>query len=229
MRKINWDKLQIPDDTKFLLDERPWGLGYAKDLNVVVDVGAHVGVFSLCAAERGARHVFSFEPFPDNYATLMCNVSNMGMWGVVTPLPFAITYGDEDVQMIRCIGPTGCCGLGFSDKHVGVPVAALHLKKVLDFISSNYGKIDFLKIDIEGGEWPMLQNAATISEWTSGIKYLDLELHWDPWNNGTFAAEVPTIASKDERFNKAVSDLEACGLRVLEKHSEGRHVFGRGI
>jgi FkbM family methyltransferase len=46
--------------------------------DVVIDVGANIGVFTLYAAERGA-HVYSYEPVAPTYAVLTQNVESHGL------------------------------------------------------------------------------------------------------------------------------------------------------
>ena len=49
--------------------------------DVVVDVGAHVGVFSIIAAllYPGIK-IYAFEPMPLNYMYLVKNVRTAGLW-----------------------------------------------------------------------------------------------------------------------------------------------------
>jgi FkbM family methyltransferase len=43
--------------------------------DIVVDIGAHVGVFTVFAASRTQNTVYAFEPFPSNFEILKRNIS----------------------------------------------------------------------------------------------------------------------------------------------------------
>lgn len=58
--------------------------------DVVWDVGANVGAYSLIAATLGARTVVAFEPGYATYATLCDNIFLNGLERIVVPLPVAL-------------------------------------------------------------------------------------------------------------------------------------------
>jgi FkbM family methyltransferase len=59
----------------------------------VLDLGAHIGYFTLLAARAvgSTGKVYSFEPDPANYKFLCHNIALNGMEGVVVPVPKAVT------------------------------------------------------------------------------------------------------------------------------------------
>src|SRR6266446_785467 len=57
--------------------------------DIVIDIGAHIGIFSLFAASCAAR-VFSFEPFPENFSLLKENIARNNFQGRVLPSPLAV-------------------------------------------------------------------------------------------------------------------------------------------
>jgi FkbM family methyltransferase len=50
--------------------------------DVVLDIGANIGVFTLCAAKLGGR-VYAYEPVPPTFAVLEQNVQSQGLQNVV--------------------------------------------------------------------------------------------------------------------------------------------------
>src|SRR5262245_45549865 len=46
--------------------------------DIIVDIGAHIGSFCYAVLQRGARHVYGFEPEPGNYE---CAVRNLQAFG----------------------------------------------------------------------------------------------------------------------------------------------------
>ena len=51
--------------------------------DIVVDIGAHVGVFTVFAASRTQNTVYAFEPFPGNFEILKRNISVNKLCNVV--------------------------------------------------------------------------------------------------------------------------------------------------
>jgi FkbM family methyltransferase len=62
-----------------------------KDGDVVFDVGANIGVFSVRAAQMGSKvKVYSFEPIPDIVEVLAKNANEFGE-GRITTLPYGVS------------------------------------------------------------------------------------------------------------------------------------------
>jgi len=124
---------------------------------VFVDVGAHVGYYSVRMARR-YRLVHAFEPNPRNLEKLRRNLELNGISNVVVH-PYAL--GDrEEVRALRLadagssfhpppIGPTSCEGV--------VDVQVKKLDDVLD-------RADVVKIDVEGWEAYVLEGMRNIIE-----------------------------------------------------------------
>jgi FkbM family methyltransferase len=125
---------------------------------VVVDIGANIGTFSLYAAKVcGASRVFSFEPFVDNYRILRKNVEQNQLHGV-TCVNQAVA-GSRGVRTLRLdsIDP-GSHSLVSGSFERAVEVDCCTLDDVFDRFALN--KIDYLKMDCEGAEYEILENAA---------------------------------------------------------------------
>jgi FkbM family methyltransferase len=123
----------------------------------VVDVGAHFGFFSLQAARTwpGTR-VFSFEPAPDNYATLVKNVIQNGLGGRVQVYEEAAA-GARGRGWLHLKDQAECHTLQDADAGSDArrhEVATVGLRDILDRVPG--GRIDFLKIDCEGAEYDFI-------------------------------------------------------------------------
>lgn len=109
----------------------------------VLDLGANIGLFALAALARwpGAT-VTSFEPDPGNLAILRRNAdANVDAdWEVV---PAAASTADGALRFM-----TG----HFAVSRAGAGDALVAARDVMPFVA----RCDLLKIDIEGGEWPIL-------------------------------------------------------------------------
>lgn len=123
--------------------------------NVVFDLGANIGFYTLMAARAvgPSGHVYSFEPNPRAFKLLTTNVQSNGLdW--VNCYPYAVA--DRDSQELRLWASEGDTSTGslFYDKlrtgetTIGVPAICLD-----DFVEQNRIRgIDLLKMDTEGSE-----------------------------------------------------------------------------
>lgn len=67
-----------------------WIDEHIKENDIVWDIGANIGLFSLYAAKKGAN-VFAFEPSAVNYAQLVQNIRLNDMSHSITPLSIALS------------------------------------------------------------------------------------------------------------------------------------------
>jgi FkbM family methyltransferase len=113
----------------------------------VLDLGANIGLFALSALARwpGAQ-VTSFEPDPGNLAVLQQNAAANAdaAWDVV---PAAASTADGTMSFL-----TGHFAVSRAGNEGDTRVAARDVMPLL-------AECDLLKMDIEGGEWPILADA----------------------------------------------------------------------
>ena len=121
----------------------------------VLDIGAHIGYFTLLAARAvgPTGRVYSFEPDPDNYRFLCHNVALNGMEGVVTTVPKAVA----DTSGIRPFVADTKHSVVSSFLREGRSDAAMPVEctTVDDFLDGR--KIDVVKLDVEGAELEALR------------------------------------------------------------------------
>jgi 31-O-methyltransferase len=75
--------------------------------DVILDVGANIGVFSLYAAKQGAR-VYAFEPMPSTFAVLELNVRLHGLETVVKARNIGLSDRTEKKMMFHYPNATVC-------------------------------------------------------------------------------------------------------------------------
>jgi FkbM family methyltransferase len=122
---------------------------------VIVDVGAHAGIFSLYAATvRKAAKVVSCEPCPQNFDALIKNVELNTLSDVIKPIPNAVA-GKKEKRTLYLSESNDSHSLVGEGK--SIEVQCVTLKEVLDDNKLNH--VDFLKLDCEGAEHEILQNA----------------------------------------------------------------------
>jgi FkbM family methyltransferase len=142
---------------------------------VVLDVGAHIGTFSLYAAKVcKARKVYSFEPLPKNYEILKMNVKNNHLSDIITPIPKAIDAQAGTRELfLDARGDLFPSFYSSSKRSNTVQVECVTLKQVLKENSIDH--VDYLKMDCEGAEWEILK--AIDEETISRIGIIGMEYH----------------------------------------------------
>ena len=146
------------------------------DEDVVVDIGAHIGVFSMLAAKRATRgKIFAFEPLPQNFSFLERNIQLNSANNVML---FNKAVGGKQERRRLFIpefkGKPFYSAASFYAESLQtkfMEVEAITLQGILDLT----GRIDFLKIDAEGAEAEILVGLER--ELFSGIKRISLECH----------------------------------------------------
>jgi len=137
----------------------------------VVDLGAHVGYFTLLAAARVGKtgKVFAFEPEPPIYSLLVKNVEVNGYENVI-PVKKAVS---NETGVTKLFLPKTECGGStiFNPKGGGksVPVDVVTLD---EFFRDRETPIHLVKMDIEGAEMAALEGMANIIERNDNLKVI---------------------------------------------------------
>jgi FkbM family methyltransferase len=122
---------------------------FVKHWNYAIDVGAHVGFWAKDMAEK-FKHVYCFEPSPQNYA---CLVRNMEGYNNVVMSPIALGEHLGTCKIARDDARAKNSGSEYiiRSKDGDIPIQPLDGLQI--------GGCDFLKIDVEGGEYHVLSGA----------------------------------------------------------------------
>lgn len=128
----------------------------------VVDIGAHIGSFSLLAAMKGARRVLAYEAGTDNFDLLVRNCGTLpavechhaAVWrsdahgAELSWRPASTPENTGGGTVIECAAVAGePADAGRRSAVATVP---------FDDIVERAGTVDLLKIDAEGSEYPIL-------------------------------------------------------------------------
>lgn len=137
----------------------------------VIDVGAHIGSFSIAAVKRGAA-VRAYEPCTENFKLLYKNVDELPV--------YCEKLG---------IGPFGARFLYLDTKNTGQNSEFKELNalsdnyyELIDFCPLSHivkdREVDFLKLDCEGGEVAILEEI--LAGLHNQIKRIAVEFHFFP-------------------------------------------------
>ena len=130
--------------------------------DVVLDVGANIGIFTLKVAKK-VRRVISIEPEPQNFSILSKNIMKNNLSNV-TLLNLAVSDKEE---VVHFQGTGGTAEVST----IGTAVKAEPLDVILDKLSNP--KVTILKMDIEGYEGKVL---SVFNKYDS-IKQIVIETH----------------------------------------------------
>jgi len=159
---------------KYFSDEKSKIRQYLKNGDVVVDVGANIGLFSLILSDLvgASGQVFSFEPIPMLHKKLVDNI-NLNRINNVKTIESGI--GDKESEIEIFLNPEQS-GLSSavakpSSNYVTQKIKLTSLDK---FFMSRKEKISFIKIDTEGYEPQVLLGAKELIERDKPIIYIEL-------------------------------------------------------
>ena len=125
--------------------------------DVVVDIGANIGTFSLYAAKIcGASRVLSFEPFSENYSILTDNIGQNRLRNVTCVNQAVAGNRGLRTLMLDSTDP-GSNSLVVGSLERAVEVECCTIEDIFQRFSLT--KIDYLKMDCEGAEYEILENA----------------------------------------------------------------------
>ena len=145
--------------------------------DVILDIGANIGCTAIYFGDT-CTSVHAFEPSPTTFSYLKNNISKSGM-NNITLHNFAI--GSEPGESTITFSPDNRSGGFVSDKtqaSIGHTVEQIDVRRLDDTINSleiNY--VDFIKIDVEGFEWHVLDGGRETLNQFQPLVVLELN-HW---------------------------------------------------
>jgi FkbM family methyltransferase len=154
-----------------------------KQGDIVVDVGAHMGKYTIIASKRvGATgKVIAIEAHPGNYEMLNRNIKLNGLTNVTT-LNFAVYSKETKIKLFlpgeksnRTIYNT-LISTRATDEEKFVEVNADTLDDLLQNNGISHTDINWVKIDVEGAELEVLKGADSIMSNSKNITLL-IEVH----------------------------------------------------
>jgi len=166
-----WHTLDLPDehgvDVAFMeiLLADTYGLERVRNAGTILDVGAHAGLFVLAAHRTHPRaRIHAYEPNPALAGHLARNAAPTGAEVHLEAIGVEDGHGTlehaEESVNTRVI------------EAAGGDVKVTSFRTAVDRLG---GRVDFLKLDCEGAEWPLFDDA---EPW-AGVQNVGLEYHGD--------------------------------------------------
>ena len=164
--------------------------------DIVVDIGAHLGVFSVFAASMTQNTVYAFEPSPDNFEVLKRNIHMNGVNNIkahrcaVSDRPgsttFLLSSGSSTNHLLfnhKILHKLEKYQASVDHLQYKIPlpsdfeeyieVPTTTLQDIMD--SNNIEQIDFLKMDCEGSEELILDS--TPKNYLKRVRKIAFEFH----------------------------------------------------
>ncbi|MBI5621576.1 FkbM family methyltransferase [Candidatus Falkowbacteria bacterium] len=183
----------------------------------IIDVGAHAGFFSLyCRALNPAVKIYALEPEPANQTALSHNLRLNKTRGVtLVSAALAATSGER--QLVITTDNHNHRLLGADEKFTEqtIPVQAYSLADLAARFKIK--QISLLKMDIEGGEYEVL-DSLTAADWPR-IQHIILEYHHQGRNTADRLEAMMrhngfSVSVFPSRFDKHLGFLWARNKRI---------------
>jgi len=136
----------------------PWMWNYLKSLkdnDVFVDVGAHIGLYSIYVARISKRgKVIAIEPHPENFQFLLLNIKLNKLRNVIA---LNLVAWKENVELPLYIADSSG-GHTLKPTTARKRVVSIRGRRLDDIIGElGISKVSFVKIDVEGAEVEVLE------------------------------------------------------------------------
>ncbi|WOJ94410.1 FkbM family methyltransferase [Congregibacter variabilis] len=149
-RKLHSERLWEPFETQLWIASQEPG-------DVVVDVGANLGYFSILSAlhPRRASQIFAFEPALDNVTLLQKNLALNNCQDSVKTMPVALGKLDAQASLHRSEDNRGDHQIyaGDGDRRE----EAITVRGGAKLLSAHTNRIDLLKVDTQGSEFAVME------------------------------------------------------------------------
>jgi len=129
------------------------------DVRFVIDVGAHVGSFSVWALGLSRCEVLAIEPDPDTFEMLKRNLLRFGARARCAQVALAGESGERILRVAEDSAASALGSLEPGDPARRHSVRAVTLDEVFELAA--FPRIDVLKLDIEGAEYEVFEHLAT--------------------------------------------------------------------
>lgn len=171
--------LTVVVDETFILERYTPNFLKINKGDIVVDIGAHIGSFSIFASLQNAQQIYAYEPDRSTYDILEKNILNNNIKNIKA-INVAIT---DKIGKAKFFLSENNGGSSIFNNKNGKLIDVQSIKLDDIFKQNKINKIDFLKIDCEGSEGLIFMS--TKDKTWNKINKISLEYHNNvsPLNN----------------------------------------------
>lgn len=154
--------MRLLDGQEYEPESRRIWARLCKGAELVIDIGAHTGRYSLDAWQAGAKGVLSVEPYPLNFARLTMNLHHSGF--PTANCAFCAAHDENTIVQITSGNDPHYCSagarIGPSRDWRKLKVEARRLDGLLN--ANQHAKVSVIKIDTEGNVGRILKGMPDI-------------------------------------------------------------------
>jgi FkbM family methyltransferase len=167
-----------------------------KSNDIIIDVGAHIGLFTLFASQKCKDgKIYAFEPVRENYEILLSNITTNNLSNVIS-FNAAVTNKDGFAKIYLSKDDAGHSTMSATEISVDVKSKSLNT-----FLESEIEKCNFLKLDCEGAEYEIIESLTNGS-----LKKID-----------KMCIEYHNAIKQQNSFNNLLSKLKNSSYQVTVK------------
>ena len=180
-----------------------------KDL-IVVDAGANCGLVTQYFREY-AKQVYAIEPSPEHFEALKKN-KEFNEWDNVAVINAGLFGADGEAEVYTNRGNLTMNSLTANYNQGGTKIKTITLETLMK--ENEIDEIDFLKMDIEGSEYPIIKSEG-FKRVLPKIKAMVVEFH--PWanNNEDYRPLVEIITSAG--FTTKQEEVSTINIQFFRK------------
>lgn len=177
---------------------------------VIIDIGAHIGLFSVIASQVTGENgkVYAFEPAPSTYQLLQKTLTINHNESVIETFQRAVGRGTGKITFFVSDGlaDNGNSLVNYKDDRPlhGIDVEVTSVDAFIK--EKNLRRLDFIKIDVEGAEYDTLRGA---SETLQSLRPVCIvAIHPEP------------IKTKGDRLEDIYDFIISCRYRIMFNKKE---------
>jgi FkbM family methyltransferase len=184
---------------------------------LVIDAGAHVGLFCLRVSPHADR-VIALEPDPANFNILTLNLKRNQVSNVES-LELALSPSANGAVLEG--GPESGGG-----RIIGAGGSGWRVKSVrLEDLISEYGPVDLLKVDIEGSEFEVFDTASDAALREISAIVCELHLRSNEGRDVTLAERLGSLGFDVTLLEPPIFDWRDSVPRILRSWRKSRDLF----
>ncbi len=141
---------------------------------IVIDIGAHIGSFIKLVVENKAKFVEGYELFPESYEQCKQNTSNYENVKIYNNAVWRSDINIENISISKSklyslvngkhiLNTGGETLLSEINNKDIINVPAITLDNIIDKNLNQFNKIDLIKIDCEGSEYPIIYTSKKLN------------------------------------------------------------------